>query len=253
MAESLLCAKNVMFFILADDDERGTTAWDLLDRCVRTSQAGTDDELTACFISLLQDLRHTARDTGPYVTAVADWISHCRVEARADFARLTPEQCKVIRQYTVFVRPYVACRILQRDLATMPPSCESALQDSLILEQAVDLVSLTSDIGSIERERPRPGHRQELNLIWQEAVTEHAGIDELIDRAIDRYNARGSAFATTVSQLMSQATAAGAPWLAEYAALLKCMVNGNLEATRYLVQQRYPGATHHLQSLHTVP
>ncbi|MCX4881394.1 hypothetical protein [Streptomyces sp. NBC_00847] len=253
MAESLLRAKNAMVFFLADDDERGTTTWDLLDRCIRTSRAGTDDELAACFISLLQDLRDTTKDTGPYTTAMADWISHSRVETQADFTRMTPKQRQVMRHHTVFVRPHVACRIIQRDLATLPPSCESALQDSLILEQTVDLVSLCNDIGSIERERPRPGHRQELNLIWQEAVTKHVGVDELIDLAIDRYNVKGSAFATTVNQLMSQATTAGTPWLAEYAALLKREVNGNLEAHRYLVQQRYPGATHRLQALHTIP
>lgn len=114
----------------------------------------------------------------------------------------------------------------------------------------MELASLTNDIGSVERDAPQPNSRQELNLVWLDAP-KHGGIDHAIRHAIEHYNVSRAAFASTAQELIHRAIAESAPYLAEYATVLTRMVDGNLTATRHLVRQRYPGASQHLEALHT--
>ncbi|QIS23503.1 terpene synthase family protein [Nocardia terpenica] len=248
-AEHILCGKYNGIFSLADDGNDGHAP--TLDAFDPDTVCPGRDELTACYSSLIADLRGQGRSTTRFEQAVHEMVDHMREEQTIDMDTITMDRHRAIRRHTIGVPSNVMCRRTARNLF-YPEPVERTLDESGVLQLTWEIVALANDLGSIQSDaRPADGYTGpvSLNFVWHRART-HGDLEPAIRESIDRHNQLVDRFHNITRSVDELARRLDEPRITEYTQILRSTVNGNLKATRHLVPQRYPGTQAYLQQLH---
>lgn len=192
-------------------------------------------ELTVC----TEELRGAfQRSYHGYLRARADELSHT---AKA----LGVEAHWQLRRKTIFMDPYIDHWMILLGLDTTQFSVTSFAAARRL---ATDIVLLSNDLGSVERDRPEGESPDDLNLI-DAHVREHGlSREETVERLIGEHNRM---VASVRSALSDAANASGSPHAHAYADLLAGIVDGNLGSLRAL-KFRYTGIAATLKRLDQV-
>ncbi|MFO0591083.1 MAG: terpene synthase family protein [Polyangiaceae bacterium] len=214
----------------------GTEPWTVgrLTPCMR---AFLDEfrEMTTCTEELRESL---SRSYHGYLRARAEELHN---KARP----LSVDEHWAFRQKTIFMDPYIDhwMILLQLDTTTFSVASFAAARTL-----ATDIVLLSNDLGSVERDRPDGASPDDLNLV--DAFVRERGWSrvEAIERLIERHN---QMVQDVRAALRACADASGTESARSYAALLASIVDGNLGSLRAL-KFRYTGIAATLRRLEEV-
>lgn len=214
----------------------GTEPWSV-GRLTPSLRAFLDDfrEMEACTTELRDNLLRSYHD---YLRARAEELTN---KARP----LSVDGHWAFRRKTIFMDPYIDHWMILLGIDTT----RFATGDFAAARRtATDIVLLSNDLGSVERDRPGGQSPDDLNLI-DAYVTERGWTrSEAVERLITLHNE----MVTEVrSALGAAARVSGAPPAFAYADLLTGIVDGNLGSLRAL-KFRYTGITATLRRLDAV-
>lgn len=239
LEENLLGAQFLIIFFVADDGSEEELASFLAEADGPPSHPSG---LRACYDAWLEGLRRRGLDTRRLRVSVRKMCEWFLLERRLDQRTLTEERYREIRQNTIAVNVYVDCWATLRGLSPSEPADE-ALRRSHLLELASELVYITNDLGSLERDeeaaRKNPAGG-DLNLVLLRART-LGNRQEALQQVVELYHETLRDFRHRRADLVGSEHWRE-PAVRDYVELVRCMTNGNLGATRYLMALRYPGA-----------
>ena len=254
MEKSLLVAQCGSLFFLADDAPAGgVPGLQTLADHFQTGRIVADDELIRCFVSVRDSLRRGGHQTAHVESAVRDWVTHTLREQSVDLETLTWQEQLAIRRHAIFVPSYTACGRAVHGLS-FPPVVEEYLRASGILELATDIVVAANDIGSLEREagESRDEHAGiSFNYVLREAARS-GDLDAAVETATERHNHLVAQFRHVAHTVSISDHARHEPRVRDYVQLLHAIADGDLETTRHLTSDRYPGSWARLQQLHRI-
>jgi squalene-hopene/tetraprenyl-beta-curcumene cyclase len=244
--ESLFLAKDTLIFFQADDgpphELRELRAY------LRGARPAGRGELTTWYRTLRAEMRAAGMRTADYDAATAGMCAAIAEERELDPRQLDAARYWAIRRRSIAGDPFIACWIAlrRRHLDEVTGRAWSELG---LFTLANDAITLTNDLGSLHRDvAPRsPTAPPNLNF----ALIRHAGatsLDARVDAMIELANRRIEQIRHRLALVDDIAAARGEPRVHEYAAFVVRFVDGNLDATRWLVD-RYPQASERLSRL----
>ena len=226
-----LSARFILVFLCIDDADDGDVA------SAMSADATALGALGAGFDAWRNDL-DAMGGSDPAVRAhlessFAVYLRARKTEAALARAGLTIDAHWSLRRATIFMDPYIDQWMISTRID--PPGLENGdCADARRL--CIDIVLLANDLGSVGRDEEDGDAPGDLNLVqayrrWNGHTAEQA-IEELV--------ALHDSYATQFDAALASVRA-GSSAHAEYAALLRGLVDGNLRALRMLAF-RYPGA-----------
>lgn len=192
-------------------------------------------ELEACTRQLRENL----------VRSYHDYLRARRDELANKTQTMSIDEHWAFRRKTIFMDPYIDHWMISMGIDTTTFSFDAFAETRRL---ATDIVLLSNDLGSVERDVDGGESPDDLNLVDTYA-REHAwSRSETVERLIELHNQMVDQVRTT---LASVTLAAGTPHAVAYGDLLSGITDGNLATVRAL-KFRYPGIAATLRRLHTV-
>ncbi|MBY8887017.1 terpene synthase family protein [Streptomyces sp. PTM05] len=249
--EVFISAKCALLFFLVDDGLPGQLTE--FDRLLATGGDPQANEPTACLASVLEDLHARGCETRWFHTTVRAWASSMRHEQTLDIRDVTPEEYHVLRRETIFVSCMVACWM---SLARISTPAKLLAARAELLELAIRIVTIVNDLGSLQAdaalaevtEAARGGLVAINTILLRERVL--GSRERAVSEAMNHHGALVEGFRTRGHDLAGDRHAG--QQVPDLLTVLRAVINGNLQGTRHLTAERYPGGAQLLQRLEFV-
>ena len=245
--EAFIAAKCCLLFFLVDDGSADQL--NAFDHFLRTGERSEGNEPTACYVSLLMDLTSRGCDVGELETALRAWSACMQTEQSLDPDSLIPEEYACLRKETIFVSCLVRCWLSLLHIS-IPDDHSADCTD--LLDVAARAVIIANDLGSVRVDgtsHGAPDHLVDINSVLMQG-RRLGSTERAVRRAVDEYNALAAEL--RVAQRDFAAGDADAPWESAFLDVVSSVVDGNLEGTRHLTEERYPGGRDMLRELDSV-
>ena len=245
--EAFIAAKCCLLFFLVDDGSADQL--NVFDHFLRTGERSEGNEPTACYVSLLVDLRSRGCDVRELDTALRAWSACMRTEQSLDLSSLILEEYACLRKETIFVSCLVRCWL---SLLRVSIPDEHSADCTALLDIAIRAVIIANDIGSLrvdETNHSAADHLVDINSVLVQG-RRLGSTERAVRRAVDEYNALAADL--RVAQRDFAPHDADAAWKSTFLNIVSSVVDGNLEGTRHLTAERYPGGRDLLRELDSV-
>jgi len=245
--EVFISAKCGLLFFLVDDGS--AEQLDEFDRVLGTGMHAEGNEPATCLASLFADLEALGCDTGDLDAAVRRWVASMRHEQDLDIRTLTPQTYYDLRKETIFV----SCLVFSWTSLLRTRVAENFTSESMdVLDFAIRIVIIANDLGSLRADdasSDRPGILADINTVLLRGRV--LGLKGAVREAIDDYNTLVTKFQAIQRGLPQHAGHDGSG-MSTFLAVLRHVVNGNLDGTRHLTKERYPGSSQILRRLDSI-
>lgn len=178
-----------------------------------------------------------------FLSGFHDNLAALGMEIELKQVELTPASHWDYRRRTIFMNPYIDQWLISRDI-----DIEVEMHEDVIAARrlVIDLVLLSNDLGSVDRDLPTGPAPDDLNLIPTYMRAYHWTQDDAIEHLIRFHNGMVGECRNALERMMKRAGDAS-----RYADVLAGIVDGNIAALEVL-PHRYPGTRERVKRLETV-
>ncbi len=222
----------LLFFYIDDAPTEGLAAF------VSDAADWSIGPLTSAMKAWQADLR--ARGTPPrsldaaFTKSFHDYIRARRIEPEASRKDMSIEDHWAIRRRTIFMDPYLDQWLISSNIDT-ESFATSSFDEARRL--GTDIVLLSNDLGSVERDVAEGVAPDDLNLVDTYARARSASRRETVEHLVPFHNEMVSAYKASLARALEREPA---PAARDYADLLTGVVDGNL-ASLWTLDFRYRG------------
>ena len=244
--DALVVARCCLLFFLVDDGSaEQLNAFDLF---LHTGESADHNEPIAGYTSLLADLEALGCETGHFVQAIRAWASSMSHEQDIKIGTLTAESYYALRRDTIFVSCVVLCWMSLLRTAVPVPAVSAN-----VLDLATRIVILANDLGSMRADERPPDDQDTLVDINTVLLRSRAlgSMEQAVREAVIDHNALAARFRAARADLLRDVGPDSTP-TSTFLTVVRRVVNGNLDGTRHLTGERYPGSSETLRLLDSV-